>query len=172
MESIKCYKKIDENRYREAYGLYYEDFVIGDIVEHRPGRTIIDSDNVWFTLLTMNSLQLHFDYEYASHTEWKKPLVVSTLTLAIMTGMSVHSTSQKAVANLGWDKIKIPHPLFIGDTLYAETEILNKRESKSRPNQGIVTVKTVGKNQDGKEVMSFERTFLVYKKGKEPDTSY
>ena len=169
---IDCYKKVGEGRYRESFGPYYEDFNVQDIIEHRPGRTITDSDNIWFTLLTMNTLQLHFDYEYAAHTEWKKPLVNSTLTLAIVTGMSVHSTSQRAVANLGWDQVRLSHPLFVGDTLYAETEILSKRESESRPDQGIVTVKTRGLNQDQVEVIAFERTFLVYKRGKSPDRSY
>ncbi len=162
MDKLTQHQKIKEHRYREDLGLYYEDFVVGDVIEHRPGRTITDADNIWFTLLTMNSLPLHFDYEYCKKTEWKKPLVVSTLTLAIVTGMSVHSTSQKAVANLGWDKIKLPHPVFVGDTLYAESKIVAKRTSKSRKKQGIVTVETLGKNQDGTVVISFERTFLVY----------
>lgn len=169
MENISLYKKISENRYRESLGLYYEDFVVDTIIEHRPGRTITDTDNVWFTLLTMNTLQLHFDYAYAAQTEWKKPLVDSTLTLAIVTGMSVHSTSQRAVANLGWDKIKLPHPVFIGDTLYAESKIIAKRESHSRPTQGIITVATTGKNQDGTVVITYERAILVYKKGHGPD---
>lgn len=164
MENLPQHKKIKDHHYREDIGLYYEDFVMNDVIEHRPGRTITDADNIWFTLLTMNSLPLHFDYEYCKKTEWEKPLVVSTLTLAIVTGMSVHSTSQKAVANLGWDKIRLPHPLFVGDTLYAETKILSKRESNSRPDQGIIAVETLGKNQNGVIVISFERTFLVYKK--------
>lgn len=169
MDDISLYRKISDNRYRESFGLYYEDFVVGTVIEHRPGRTITDNDNIWFTLLTMNSLQLHFDYAYAAQTEWKKPLVDSTLTLAIITGMSVHSVSQRAVANLGWDKIKLTQPVFIGDTLYAESKILAKRESKSRPNQGIVTIETTGKNQHDEVVIHFERAILVYKKGFGPD---
>lgn len=169
MNNISLYKKIAENRYRESFGLFYEDYIVDTVIEHRPGRTITETDNVWFTLLTMNSLQLHFDYAYAAQTEWKKPLVDSTLTLAIVTGMSVHSMSQHAVANLGWDKITLPHPVFIGDTLYAESKILTKRESHSRPTQGIVTIETTGKNQNNEIVIQFERTILVYKKDSAPD---
>lgn len=161
---INRYKKIANNRYRETSGLYYEDFNIGDIFEHRPGRTILDADNIWFTLLTLNPQQVHFDNEYASKTEWKKMLVDSTFTLALVTGMSVNTISGKVVANLGWDEVRLTHPVFAGDTIYAESTILSKRESKSRPDQGIVTVLTRGFNQNNKEVISFKRTVLVYKK--------
>lgn len=164
MNNISRYKKISDNRYRETSGLYYEDFNLGDIFEHRPGRTILDADNVWFTLLTMNPQQVHFDVEYAKKTEWRKLLVDSTFTLALVTGMSVSSISGKVVANLGWDEVKLTHPVFAGDTIYAETTILSKRESKSRPNQGIVTVLTRGINQNNDEVISFKRTILVYKR--------
>ena len=157
------------NRYRETSGLYYEDFNPGDIFEHRPGRTVLDVDNTYFTLLTLNVQPVHFDAAFASKTEWKKMLVDSTFTLALLTGMSVRTVSAKVVANLGWDKVKATHPIFAGDTLYAESTILSKRESKSRPTQGIVTVSTRGLNQDGKEVMSFERTMLIYKRGHSPD---
>ncbi|QES88710.1 MaoC/PaaZ C-terminal domain-containing protein [Rhizosphaericola mali] len=166
---ISMYKKVGDNRYRETYGLYYEDFVVGDIFEHRPGRTITETDNIWQCLLTMNSQQLHFDSVYAAHTEWKKPLVDSTITLSILTGMSVHSVSGKVVANLGWNNVKCLAPVFAGDTLYAESEIISKRESKSRITQGIVTVKTIGKNQNAEIVMEFERTMLIYKKGNSPE---
>ena len=158
-------RKVGPNRYREDIGRYYEDFEIGAFYEHRPGRTINDADNSWFTLLTMNTHPLHFDTEYASHSEFGKPLVNSCLTLSMVAGMSVSDTSQKAIANLGWTDIKMPHPVFIGDTLYAESEVLDKRESKSRPTQGIVTVRTTGTNQDGAVVMTYERSFLVPKQG-------
>lgn len=158
-------REIAEKRYREEIGRYYEDFEIGAIYEHRPGRTISETDNTWFTLLTMNTHPLHFDVEYASHSEFGKPLVNSCLTLSMVAGMSVSDTSQKAIANLGWTDIKMPHPVFVGDTLYAESEVLDKRESNSRPTQGIVTVRTTGKNQDGTVVMSYDRSFLVPKRG-------
>ena len=170
MDSIlAAYKAVGERRYRETSGLYWEDFEPGDVFEHRPGRTILDTDNVWFTLLTLNIQQVHFDAAYAAKTEWKRPLVDSTLTLALVTGMSVRTVSAKVVANLGWDKVKASHPVFVGDTLYAESTVLHKRESKSRPTQGIVTVLTRGLNQDGVEVMSFERTMLVHRRGHSPE---
>jgi itaconyl-CoA hydratase len=162
------YRQVGEGRYRESVGLYYEDFEIGVVVEHRPGRTITEADNVWFTNLTMNPHPLHFDAEFASHTEWKKPLVNSCLTLAMVTGMSVTSTSRNAVSNLGWDKVRLPAPVFVGDTIYAESKIVSKRPSDTRPGQGIVTVETVGTKQDGTRFMSFERTFLVYMRDAAP----
>jgi itaconyl-CoA hydratase len=157
--------EVSPGRFRETFGRYFEDFVVGHIYEHRPGRTITDTDNVHFTLLTMNTHPAHFDYEFAKKTEFKKPIICSPLTVALMVGMSVSDTSQKAVANLGWDKIRLTHPLFPGDTLYAESEVLDKRESSSRPEQGIVMVKTIGKNQDDKVVCTFERTMLIWKRG-------
>ena len=157
--------RIGEQRYRERFGRYFEDFAVGDVYEHRPGRTISEADNTWFTLLTMNQHPIHFDAEYAKHTEFGKPLVVSTLTLSILVGMSVSDTSQKAIANLGWREIKLPRPVFAGDTLYAESTVLDKRESESRPEQGIVTVRTIGKNQHGEVICEFERTMLVMKRG-------
>src|SRR3974377_397208 len=163
------YKTVGERRYRETSGLYWEAFERGDVFEHRPGRTVLDVDNVWFTLLTMNPQQVHFDSVYAAKTEWKKLLVDSTCTLALLTGMSVRTVSAKVVANLGWDRVKATHPVFAGDTLYAESKVLHKRESKSRPTQGIVTVFTRGINQDGVEVMSFERTMLIYRRGHSPE---
>jgi itaconyl-CoA hydratase len=166
---VPAYKQVGERRYREISGLYYEDFEPGDVFEHRPGRTILDVDNTYFTLLTLNVQELHFDAAYAAKTEWKKPLVDSTFTLALLTGMSVRTVSAKVVANLGWDKVKATHPVFAGDTLYAESTVLNKRESKSRPTQGIVTVSTRGVNQNGAEVMTFERTMLIYKRGHSPE---
>ena len=166
---LPAYKQVGERRYREISGLYYEDFVPGDVFEHRPGRTILDVDNTYFTLLTLNVQELHFDAAYAAKTEWKKPLVDSIVTLGVLTGMSVRTVSAKVVANLGWDKVKATHPVFAGDTLYAESTVLLKRESKSRPTQGIVTVSTRGINQHGDEVMSFERTMLIYKRGHSPE---
>jgi itaconyl-CoA hydratase len=166
-----AYRELGPKHYRETSGLYYEDFEVGDVFEHRPGRTITDVDNIWMTLLTLNVQPVHFDAAYASKTEWKKLLVDSTFTLALLTGMSVRTISAKVVANLGWDKVKATHPVFAGDTLYAESTVLFKRESKSRPTQGIVTVSTRGLNQDGKEVMSFERTMLIYKRGHQPDSA-
>lgn len=163
------HKPVGENRFRETSGLYFEDFEPGTVYEHRPGRTITESDNTWFTLLTMNSLPLHFDAAYSARTEWNRPLVNSTLVLAILTGMSVRTISQKAVANLGWDRVKCLQPVFNGDTLYAETRILSKRDSSSRAGQGIVTVETRGLNQDGVVIMTFERTILIYKKGRSPE---
>ena len=158
-------REVAPGRFREVQGRYFEEFEVGHIYEHRPGRTITDADNVWFTLLTMNTHPAHFDYNFASKTEFKKPLVCSPLTVALMVGMSVSDVSQKAVANLGWSDIRLTAPLFPGDTLYAESEVMGKRESKSRPEQGIVTVKTIGKNQDGTVVCTFERQMLIWKKG-------
>lgn len=160
--------EVAPGRFRETFGRWFEDFVVGHVYEHRPGRTITDTDNIWFTLLTMNTHPTHFDYEYAKKTEFGKPLVCSPFTVALMVGMSVSDVSQKAVANLGWDKIRLTHPLFCGDTLYAESQVLDKRESSSRPEQGIVTVSTIGKNQHGDIVCTFERTILVWKRGHGP----
>lgn len=157
--------EVAPGRFRETFGRYFEEFEVGHIYEHRPGRTITDADNVWFTLLTMNTHPAHFDYEYATKTEFGKPLVCSPLTVAILVGMSVSDVSQKAVANLGWTDIRLTHPLFCGDTLYGESEVLGKRESASRPQQGIVTVKTTGRNQNGDVVCTFERSILVWKQG-------
>jgi len=170
-KDIPAYRQVGEHRFREISGLYWEDFTPGDIYEHRPGRTILEADNVWFTLLTLNSQPVHFDAAYAARTEWRKPLVDSTFTLALLTGMSVRTVSAKVVANLGWDKVKASHPVFAGDTLYADSTVLHKRESRSRPTQGIVTVATRGVNQDAVEVMSFERTMLIYRRGHSPEAA-
>ena len=163
------HKRVGPNRYRESFGRYLEDFKVGDVYEHRPGRTISEADNTWFTLLSMNKNPLHFDAAYAAKTEFGRPLVDSCLTLSIVTGMSVSDVSQKAVANLGWDKVRLTAPVFAGDTLYAESEVLAVRESKSRPTQGIVTVRTTGRKADGTEFMSFERSILVPKRGHATD---
>ncbi|MGI9334859.1 MAG: MaoC family dehydratase [Gammaproteobacteria bacterium] len=158
-------KSVGPQRYRESFGRYFEQFEIGDVYEHRPGRTISETDNTWFTLLTMNTHPLHFDAEYASHSEFGRPLVNSCLTLSIVAGMSVSDLSQKAIGNLGWDKIKLTAPVYTGDTIYAESQVLDARESRSRPTQGIVTVKTTGKKADGTVFMTYERSFLVPKEG-------
>jgi itaconyl-CoA hydratase len=145
-------------------GRYYEDFTVGDAYKHWPGRTLTAADNTWFTLLTMNQHPIHFDEEYAKTTEFGKPLVNSALTLAVVVGMSVADVSQHAVANLGWTDIVMPAPVFNGDTLYAESTVLDKRESKSRPAQGIVSVATRAWKQDGTTVMTFKRSVLVPKR--------
>ena len=158
-------RKIGPQRYREDPGRYFEDFEVGDVYEHWPGRTITQTDNVWFTNLTMNTAPIHFDTNYAAQTEFGECLVNSTFTLSLLIGMCVSGTSQKAIANLGWEEVKIPAPLFVGDTLYAESEVLSKRESKSRPTQGIVKTRHKGKNQEGVIVMDMVRSFLVAKRG-------
>ena len=147
-------------------GRYYEDFAVGDTYKHWPGRTIGAADNTWFTLLTMNQHPVHFDEEYARRTEFGKPLVNSTLTLAIIVGMSVADVSQKAIANLGWSKVELTAPVFVGDTIYADSEVLSKRASKSRPSEGLVTVRTRGLKSDGTVFMTFERTVLVPMRGR------
>jgi acyl dehydratase len=159
------HKQIGPRRFRETYGRYYEDFDVGDVYEHRPGRTITETDNVWFTLLTMNRHPLHFDQAYAAKSEFGRPLVNSALTLSLVTGMSVSDVSQKAIANLGWTDIRLVAPVFVGDTLYAESKVNSKRPSKSRPEQGIVTVSTTGRKADGTTVIAFERTILVPLRG-------
>ena len=159
------HKEVGPNRYRESFGRHFEDFKVGDTYEHRPGRTISETDNTWFTLLTMNTHPLHFDAAYCAKTEFGRPVVNSCLTLAIVAGMSVSDLSQKAVANLGWDKIQLTAPVFAGDTIYAESEVLALRESKSRPTQGIVTVRTTGRKADGTVFMTYERTILVPRRG-------
>jgi itaconyl-CoA hydratase len=162
---MQSHEQVGHQRYRESFGRYYDDFVVGDVYEHRPGRSITETDNIWFTLLTMNKHPLHFDNAYAAKTEFKRPLVNSCLTLSIVAGMSVSDVSQKAIGNLGWNDVKLTAPVFVGDTIYAESEVLSKRESASRPTQGLVTVRTIGKKADGTPFMSFERTVLVPKRG-------
>ena len=130
-------------------GRFYEDFQPGDVYQHALGRTISEADNTWFTLLTLNTNQIHFNAEYAAKTEWGKTLVNSGLTVAIVLGQSVTDTSHNAIANLGWDEIRLTHPVFVGDTLYAESKVVTKRESKTRPHAGIVTVHTRGLIQHG-----------------------
>jgi len=162
---VQNVKRLGGQRYRETFGRCYEDFEVGDVYEHRPGRTITETDNTWFTLLTMNTHPLHFDAEYAKASEFGRCLVASPLTVAILVGMSVTDVSQKAIANLGWKEIRLTHPVYPGDTLYGESEVLEKRPSQSRPGAGIVTVRTVGRNQDGTVVCTFDRTILVARRG-------
>ena len=149
---------------QEWRGRFLEDFAIGDVYRSRLGRTISEADNTWFTLLTMNTNQIHFNREFASQTEFGAPLVVSSLTLAIVLGLSVSDTSENALANLGWTDIRLPSPVFAGDTLWAESEILAVRESQSRPSCGIVTVRTRGLCQRGEVVIEFGRSFIVFKR--------
>jgi acyl dehydratase len=138
----------------------YEELEVGAVYRSRFGRTVLEADNVWFTLLTMNTNPIHFDAAYAASTEWERPLVDSTFTLALVTGLSVVDVSEQAV-NLGWREVRLPAPVFAGDTIRAETEILSKRESGSRPGSGVVTVRTRGLNQRDEIVIEFERTVLV-----------
>ncbi|MBI3960910.1 MAG: MaoC family dehydratase [Chloroflexi bacterium] len=148
-------------------GRLYEDFTVGDVYEHPLGRTVLAADNVWFTLLTVNPNSIHFDAHLASQTEWGRPLVDSTFTLALVTGLSVSDISQNGV-NLGWDEVRLPAPVYEGDTIYAQSEVIALRASKSRPQQGLVTVKSIGFNQDGVVVIEFKRTILVHKRGHAP----
>jgi itaconyl-CoA hydratase len=150
-------------------GRCFEDFEVGMVLRHPLGRTITTADNIWFTLLTGNTNPIHFDSHYAAQTEFGKPLVNSTFTLAVVTGLSVADVSQYGV-NLGWDEVRMPAPLFEGDTLYAQTEVLATRDSKSRPNMGIVEVRTTGFKQDGTIVLDFRRAILVYRRGHVPST--
>jgi len=148
-------------------GRYFEEFEVGDVYRHPQGRTITEADNIWFSLLTVNPNQIHFNREYGARTEFGQCLVNSALTLALVTGLSVSDLSQNAV-NLGWDEVRLPHPVFAGDTIYAESEVLSTRESKSKPAMGIVAVRTRGLNQKGEEVIRFRRTIMVYKRAHAP----
>lgn len=162
---------MDENRrvVRGWTGRCFEDFVVGDVYVHSLGRTITGTDNAWFTHLTLNTNPSHFDHNYAAQTEFGRPLVNSCFTLALVTGMSVSDVSQNAMANLGWDEVRLPAPVFEGDTIYAESTVLELRASASRPNVGIVRIKTCGSNQDGVTVIEFFRTIMVYRSGSVPE---
>jgi itaconyl-CoA hydratase len=151
-------------------GRFFEDFSVGDVYRSRLGRTITDTDNTHFTLLTNNSNQIHFNAHYASRTEFKRPLVNSALTLSVVAGLTVTDVSENGFA-LGWDYINLPNPVYGGDTLYAETEVISVRESKSRPSQGIVKVRTRGINQAGKVVIEYERSVMVWRRGHAPLTN-
>jgi acyl dehydratase len=152
-------------------GRYYEDFGVGDVYDHRLGRTVSDADNTWFTLLTMNTNPIHVDHHFSKDTPFGKPLMNSTFTLALVTGLSVSDISENAIANLGWSEIALPHPVYAGDTIYARTEVLGKRESSSRPSAGIIEVRTEGFNQNGEIVIEYKRTFMVYKRGQRPEAN-
>jgi acyl dehydratase len=159
--------KIDKKAVMAGYtqGRYLEDFKVGDVYEHRPGRTITETDNTHFSLLTMNRQPLHCDAAFASMSEFGRPLVNSALTLAIVVGMTVDDVSFRAIANLGWKDIKLTGPVFPGDTIYSRTKVLDVRDSKSRPTQGIVTTQTEGYKADGSVFMTFERMSLIPKRG-------
>jgi acyl dehydratase len=145
-------------------GRFYEDFAVGDVFRSRLGRTITETDNIWFTTLTMNTNQMHFNAAYAERTRFGQMLVNSTLTLAIAVGLSVPDTSENAAANLAWSEIKLPRPVYAGDTLWVESEVLQVRESRSRPNVGMVEIRTRGVNQRREVVIEFRRTFMIYKR--------
>lgn len=145
-------------------GRYFEDFEVGDVYQHRLGRTIGEADNSWFTLLTLNTNQMHFNAQYAEASTFGRVLVNSGLTVAMVLGMSVADVSENAVANLGWDAIRLTHPVFVGDTLWAESLVISKRESRSRPHAGIVAVRTRGLNQHGDVCLTYERTVMVYRR--------
>jgi acyl dehydratase len=162
---VQNWKEVGPQRYRETFGRYFEDFHVGDVYEHRPAKTVTEYDNHLFTLLTLNTHPMHFDAEFAKASEFKQNLVVSPYTLALLIGMSVTDCSQKAIANLGMDEVKFTAPVFAGDTIYGESEVLDKRESKSRPGQGIVTIRTIGKNQRGEMVCTFKRNMLIPGRG-------
>lgn len=155
-----------------SIGRYYEDFVIGDVYQHPLGRTISEADNTWFTLLTMNTNQNHFNAHFAAKAPVGRIIVNSGLTVAIVLGLSVMDVSQTALMNLGWEDIKLTHPVFVGDTVYAESVVTAKRESRSRPYAGIVTCRTRGLNQDGDEIMSWTRTVMVYRRDAPHDKGY
>ena len=138
----------------------YEELEVGAVYRSRFGRTVLEADNVWFTLLTLNTNPIHFDAEYAATTEWGRPLVDSTFTLALVTGLSVEDVSERGI-NLGWDEVRLLAPVFAGDTLRAETEVLSKRKSQSRPGSGIVRVRSRGLNQRDEVVIAFERAIML-----------
>jgi itaconyl-CoA hydratase len=148
---------------------FFEDFEVGEVYEHPLGRTVTTTDNLWFTLLTQNTAPIHVDYAYAALTEFGRPLVDSTFTVALVTGQSVTDICQNVFANLGWDEIRLPAAVFEGDKIYSRSEVLEKRGSRSRPGVGIVTVKTTGYNQEDKTVITFLRTVLVYRRGHAPE---
>lgn len=155
------YRRIGSNRYREVVGFCYEDLIVGTVIEHRPGRTVTEMDNVLMSMLSMNASPLHIDAAFCAQGQWKQPLVSSLVTLSIVGGMAARSTSGRAIANLGWDHIRLTSPVFVGDTLYAESEVTGKRLSASRPGEGIVNSRTSGVKSTGEVVLTFERSFLV-----------
>ena len=149
-------------------GRYFEDFEVGDIYQCRLGRTVTEADNIWFTLLTMNTHPLHFDNDYAAKSEFGRPLVNSCLTLAIVTGMSVSDISQKAIGNLGWNDVKLVSPVYVGDTIAYSTEVIETRVSNSRPGSGLMVIRSTGVNQNGEPVISFASTTFVERRPEKP----
>lgn len=165
MKKVLVFKEISNGRYREEHGLFFDDFDVGDVIEHRPGRTITEVDNIWQSLINMNTHPLHIDSEYGKETEFGRNLVSSLVSLSIVGGLTANTLSAKAVANLGWNYIKLLKPLYVGDTVYAETEVIDKRLSQSREGTGIVTFKTFGIKGDGTQFMVFERNVLIPLRG-------
>lgn len=161
MMELRGLRPIEANRYRESPGLTYAEIEPGIVIEHRPGRTVIEADNVWLSNLAMNPSPLHIDADYAARTPWGKPLVSSLVTFAIVNAMTVNSLSMRAIANLGWDEVRMIAPVFVGDTLYAESTVLAKRGSESDPSRGIVRFATRGLKADGTAVMRCERSVLM-----------
>ena len=152
-------------------GRTFEDFQPGDIYNHPFGKTITDADNHWLTLMTQNVAKAHVDDNFATRTEFGKPLVNSTFILALVVGQSTIDLSMNVFANLGWDEVRLPHPVFVGDTIYSRSKVLSKRESESRPTMGLVTVASEGFNQDGIVVLRYRRTFMIYKNGHVPQNA-
>jgi itaconyl-CoA hydratase len=157
---------------KEWRGRFFEDFAPGDVFRSRLGRTITEADNVWFTCLTMNTNQVHFNTVFAGRTRFERPLVNSTLTLALVTGLTVPDTSENAAANLEWTDVKLPRPVYVGDTIWAESEILSTRASESRPGFGIVAMRCRGINQRGEVVCEFRRTFMIPRRDAAPPDGY
>jgi itaconyl-CoA hydratase len=151
-------------------GRFFEDFEVGDIYRCRYGRTVTEADNIQFTLLTNNTNQIHFNRDYAARTQWGQCLVNSALTLSIVAGMGVADVSENGFA-LGWDEIVLPNPVFAGDTLYSESEVIQVRESKSRSDRGIVKVETRGYKQDGTLVIRYRRSVMVWKHANAPSAA-
>ncbi len=161
MKDIFAFEKVAEGRYRQRQGIFFDEFEVGDVIEHYPGRTITEADNVWMSLLCHNTHPLHIDHAYAATTEFGRPVVSSLVTLSIVGGMTTAGTSAKAIANLGWEDIRLTAPVFAGDTVYAETTIVAKRLSESRADTGIVTFETIGRKADGTHFMTFRRSALI-----------
>ncbi len=148
-------------------GRFFEDFEVGDVYKSRIGRTITQADNIWFTLLTNNTNQIHFNRHYAKYSDFERPLVNSAITIAVVAGLGVSDTSENGFA-LGWDQIRLPNPLFEGDTVYSVSEVVDKRESASRPTQGIVKFRTRGVKEDGTVVIDYTRSVMVWKRAHAP----
>lgn len=157
-----AFEQVGEQRYREVHGLWYDQFDVGDVIEHRPGRTVTAADNTFMSLLSLNGHPLHIDEHYAAEeTEFGRVVVSSLVTLGIVGGMTTNGTSARCIANLGWSDIRLHTPVFVGDTIYAETTVVDKRLSKSRPNAGIVTFESRGLKADQTVFMTFTRSALI-----------